>query len=205
MLFPPGMPVSKRLFDLAAAALALVALSPLLALIALLVRLFLGSPVFFSQPRSGYRRRIFQIHKFRSMTDARSADGALLPDAQRVTPLGNFLRAASLDELPELLNILRGEMSLVGPRPLLEEYTRLYSAEQALRHDVHPGLTGWAQVNGRNALTWEDKFKLDVWYVRHWSFWLDLKIIWLTPWVVLRRQGVNQPGRATVDKFDGSN
>jgi lipopolysaccharide/colanic/teichoic acid biosynthesis glycosyltransferase len=205
MLFPPGMPRSKRVLDLFASVVGLIVIAPLLALLALLVRLYLGTPILFRQPRAGYRRQIFHIYKFRTMTDARTVEGELLPDTQRVTRLGNFLRASSLDELPELINILRGEMSLVGPRPLLEEYTRLYSSEQAARHEVYPGLTGWAQVNGRNALTWEDKFKLDVWYVRHWSFWLDLKVIWLTPWVVLRRQGVNQPGRTTVDKFTGSN
>jgi sugar transferase EpsL len=205
MLLPSGLPHSKRIFDLFAAALALLMLAPCLAIIALLVRVFLGTPVLFRQPRAGYKQRIFHIYKFRSMTGERGPDGSLLPDTQRLTRLGNFMRASSLDELPELINILRGEMSLIGPRPLLVEYSSLYSPEQALRHDAYPGLTGWAQVNGRNALTWEDKFKLDVWYVRHWSFWLDIKILWLTPWVVLNRRGINQPGRATVDRFTGDN
>jgi sugar transferase EpsL len=204
MLFPPGMPRSKRIFDLIAATIALVVLSPFLVIIALLVRLVLGTPILFHQPRTGYKLRIFDIFKFRTMTEGRASDGSLLPDTSRLSGFGMFLRATSMDELPELINILRGEMSLVGPRPLLEEYAPLYSPEQAHRHEAYPGLTGWAQVNGRNALTWEDKFKLDVWYVRNWNFWLDIKIIWLTPWVVLRRRGVNQPGRATVDKFTGN-
>jgi sugar transferase EpsL len=203
-MFPPGIPPAKRLFDLLAASLALVLLSPVLLVVALLVRIVHGRPVLFGQVRPGYRGRLFRIFKFRTMSNARAANGDLLPDAKRLTPLGRFLRASSLDELPELFNILRGEMSLVGPRPLLVQYLERYSPEQARRHDVLPGLTGWAQVNGRNALTWEDKFRLDVWYVDHWSFWLDLKIIFLTFWKVFKREGISQPGHATAEEFMGS-
>ena len=203
-MFPPGLPLAKRLFDLLAASLALVLLSPVLLVVALLVQMVHGRPVLFGQVRPGYRGRLFRIFKFRTMSDARAANGDLLPDAERLTPLGRFLRASSLDELPELFNILRGEMSLVGPRPLLVQYLERYSPEQARRHDVLPGLTGWAQVNGRNALTWEDKFRLDVWYVDHWSFWLDLKIIFLTLWKVVKREGISQPGHATAEEFMGS-
>lgn len=205
MLFPPGIPWTKRIFDLLVSVLGLVLLSPVFLLIAVLIRIFLSTPVLFRQPRAGYRGRIFHIYKFRTMNAARAADGNLLPDSKRLTPLGRLLRAASLDELPELINILRGEMSLVGPRPLLEDYLPLYSPEQMRRHDVLPGLTGWAQINGRNALTWKDKFKLDIWYVDHGSFWLDLKILLVTPWIALKRTGVSQPGRATVDPFTGDN
>ncbi len=204
MLFPPGMPRIKRFFDMLASILGLVILAPFLLMIALLVRIFLGTPVLFRQPRTGYKGRVFQIFKFRTMTGARGPDGNLLPDEKRLGPFGVFLRTASLDELPELFNVLRGEMSLVGPRPLLKEYLALYSPEQMQRHDAYPGITGWAQVNGRNALTWEAKFKLDVWYVKNWSFWQDLKILLLTPAIVFRRKNVNQPGRATVDRFKGN-
>jgi sugar transferase EpsL len=203
-MFPPGIPPAKRLFDLLAASLALVLLSPVLLVVALLVRIVHGRPVLFGQVRPGYRGRLFRIFKFRTMSNARAANGDLLPDAKRLTPLGRFLRASSLDELPELFNILRGEMSLVGPRPLLVQYLERYSPEQARRHDVLPGLTGWAQVNGRNALTWEDKFRLDVWYVDHWSFWLDLRILFLTVWKVFKREGISQPGHATAEEFMGS-
>jgi lipopolysaccharide/colanic/teichoic acid biosynthesis glycosyltransferase len=154
--------------------------------------------------RPGHFGRPFKIYKFRTMTDERDAQGNLLPDAERLTRLGRFLRSTSLDELPELFNILRGEMSIVGPRPLLMQYLDRYSPEQARRHDVLPGVTGWAQINGRNALTWEDKFKLDVWYVDHWSFWLDIKILFLTAWKVIRREGISQPGHATAEKFTGN-
>lgn len=203
-MFPPGLPPAKRLFDLLAASLALLLLSPVLLIVAILVRIFHGRPVLFGQTRPGYRGQLFRIFKFRTMSDARAANGDLLPDAERLTPLGRFLRASSLDELPELFNILRGEMSLVGPRPLLVQYLDRYSPEQARRHDVLPGLTGWAQVNGRNALTWEDKFRLDVWYVDHWSFWLDLRILFLTVWKVFKREGISQPGHATAEEFMGS-
>jgi len=204
MLFPPGYPVSKRLFDLIALVLGLILLSPFILLTALSVRIFLGRPVLFRQKRPGYKGRPFYIYKFRTMTDASDSVGNLLPDAQRLTRLGRFLRVLSLDELPELFNILRGEMSLVGPRPLLMEYLPRYSPEQMRRHDVYPGLTGWAQVNGRNAITWQDKFRYDVWYVDNWSFWLDIRIILLTLWKVMKREGISQPGQATTEYFMGN-
>jgi lipopolysaccharide/colanic/teichoic acid biosynthesis glycosyltransferase len=204
MLFPPGLPVSKRIFDLILTSLGLILLSPFMLLTALSVRIFLGTPLVFRQQRPGYKGRPFFIYKFRTMTDATDAAGNLLPDSKRLTRLGRFLRALSLDELPELINILRGEMSLVGPRPLLMEYLKRYSPEQMRRHDVYPGLTGWAQVNGRNAITWQDKFALDVWYVDHWSFWLDIKIIFLTLWKVVKREGISQPGQATTEYFMGN-
>lgn len=197
------MPISKRIFDLIFAALALILLSPIILIMALLVRLFIGTPILFKQKRPGCQGRPFFIYKFRTMTNRRARDGSLLPDAQRLTPFGRFLRSLSLDELPELFNILRGDMSLVGPRPLLMEYLPLYSAEQARRHEAIPGLTGWAQVNGRNVADWPTRFALDVWYVDHWSFWLDIKIIFMTLWKVIRREGVNQPGQATVEYFKG--
>jgi lipopolysaccharide/colanic/teichoic acid biosynthesis glycosyltransferase len=199
-----GIPLSKRLFDWIVASLALVLFAPVLLLLALLVRIFHGSPVFFSQERPGYQGTPFRIYKFRTMSNARGPDGFLLPDSARLTPLGRFLRSTSLDELPELFNILLGEMSLVGPRPLLMQYLERYSPEQARRHDVLPGLTGWAQVNGRNALTWEAKFDLDVWYVDNWSFWLDIKIIFLTVFKVFKREGISQPGHATAEEFMGT-
>jgi lipopolysaccharide/colanic/teichoic acid biosynthesis glycosyltransferase len=203
-LLPAGVPFSKRLFDLLATSLGLVVISPLLLLIALLVWIFHGRPILFAQKRPGYKGQPFYIYKFRTMNERRAPDGSLLPDAERITPLGRFLRTASLDELPELFNILRGEMSLVGPRPLLMQYLERYSPEQARRHDVLPGITGWAQVNGRNALTWEDKFRLDVWYVDHWSFWLDIRILLLTLWKVLKREGIRQLGHATAEEFMGN-
>jgi sugar transferase EpsL len=204
MLFPSGLPVSKRIFDLILTSLGLILLSPFALLTALSVRIFLGRPIFFRQQRPGYKGRPFFIYKFRTMTAASDSAGNLLPDSQRLTRLGRFLRALSLDELPELFNILRGEMSLVGPRPLLMEYLERYSPEQMRRHDAYPGLTGWAQVNGRNAITWQDKFALDVWYVDHWSFWLDIKIILLTLWKVIKREGISQPGQATTEYFMGN-
>jgi sugar transferase EpsL len=193
----------KRAFDLALALLALTVLSPMIGVIAFLVWLKLGAPVLFRQPRPGLHGRIFTLYKFRTMTDARDAQGNLLPDAERMTPLGRFLRTTSLDELPELFNVLKGDMSLVGPRPLLMRYLDRYTPEQMRRHQVKPGITGWAQVNGRNVLTWEQKFALDVWYVDHWSFWLDLKTIALTVWKVLTREGISQPGQATAQEFMG--
>lgn len=204
-LFPQGVPLSKRLFDLILASLALILLSPLLLLTALAVRLGLGKPVLFRQPRPGYKGRIFTLYKFRTMRDVLAPDGTPLPDERRLTALGRLLRATSLDELPELINVLRGEMSLVGPRPLLVKYLPLYTPEQMRRHDVLPGITGWAQINGRNTLTWQEKFRLDVWYVDHWSLWLDVKILFLTVWKVLRREGISQPGQATASEFDGTN
>lgn len=169
--------------------------------LALLVRVWIGSPVLFWQERPGYKGRPFKIVKFRTMVEALDADGRPLPDSVRLTPFGRWLRSLSLDELPELYNILRGEMSLVGPRPLLVEYLPRYTPEQMRRHDVHPGLTGWAQIHGRNALEWEERFKLDVWYVDHRSLWLDARIMWITAWKVLTREGINQPGRSTTDYF----
>lgn len=197
------MAVGKRILDILVAAAGLVVLSPILLLVAILVRIFLGTPILFRQQRPGYKGKPFYIYKFRTMTDARDPDGELLPDADRLTPLGRFLRRLSLDELPEIFNVLRGEMSLVGPRPLLMEYLPRYSSEQMRRHDVYPGLTGWAQVHGRNAISWGDKFRLDVWYVDHWSFWLDIQIILLTLWKVIKREGINQPGQETIEYFKG--
>ena len=204
MLFPRGNPVVKRIFDLLTLVPGLLLLSPLILLTSLLVLLFLGRPLIFRQKRPGYKGRPFYIYKFRTMNNASDPGGKLLPDAQRLTKLGRFLRALRLDELPELFNILKGEMSLVGPRPLLMEYLERYSPEQMRRHDVYPGLTGWAQINGRNAITWQDKFALDIWYVDHWSFWLDIKIILMTLWKVLSREGISQPGQATTEYFMGN-
>ena len=194
----------KRFFDLVSACLGLLLLSiPLLFLI-LKIRRKLGSPVFFRQTRPGRHGKPFEMVKFRTMTNACGPDGQLLPDGLRLPPFGRFLRAASLDELPELWNVLKGDMSLVGPRPLLVEYLPLYSAEQSRRHEVRPGITGWAQVNGRNALSWDEKFKLDVWYVDHRSPWLDIKILWLTVRKVLVREGISAAGESTMSKFTGS-
>ena len=198
------IPFSKRIFDFLVAALGLLLVSPVLIVTAVLVALFHGTPVLFRQQRPGYKGNLFYINKFRTMSNARDKAGNLLPDAQRLTPLGRFLRSSSLDELPELFNILQGQMSLVGPRPLLTQYLTRYSPEQARRHDVMPGITGWAQINGRNALSWDEKFKLDVWYVDHWSFWLDIKILLLTVWKVFKREGISQPGHATAEEFMGN-
>jgi lipopolysaccharide/colanic/teichoic acid biosynthesis glycosyltransferase len=194
----------KTLADRLAAALALVLLSPLLIPLALLVRAKLGNPIFFRQQRPGLGGRPFNILKFRTMTDDRDAEGNLLPDAQRLTSFGCWLRSTSLDELPELINIARGDMSIVGPRPLLMRYLPLYTPEQSRRHLVKPGLTGWAQINGRNAISWEEKFRLDTWYVDHWSLWLDVKILVLTVLRVLVRDGINATGEATMPAFTGS-
>jgi lipopolysaccharide/colanic/teichoic acid biosynthesis glycosyltransferase len=199
-----GIPPSKRFFDLLATGLGLLVILPILLVIALLIWILHRRPILFRQKRPGYKGHPFFVYKFRTMNDRRAPDGSLLPDAERITPLGCFLRTLSLDELPELFNVLRGEMSLVGPRPLLMQYMERYSPEQARRHDVLPGITGWAQVNGRNALTWEDKFRLDVWYVDHWSFWLDIKILLLTLWKVLIAEGISQPGHATAEEFMGN-
>ena len=194
----------KRCFDFAISLAGLIVLAPVFALIALLVKVNLGSPVLFSQRRPGRAGRIFTMWKFRSMIDAKDVSGIFRTDAERLTRFGRWLRASSLDELPELWNILRGEMSLVGPRPLLVEYLELYSQEQARRHEVLPGLTGWAQINGRNALSWEEKFRLDVWYVEHRTIWLDLKVIALTAAKVFRRTGVTASGEATMSRFTGT-
>jgi len=193
----------KRLLDMLLTAPFLLVCAPVVALVALCVRLRLGSPVLFCQQRPGLYGRSFTLLKFRTMTEARDGQGHLLPDAERLTPLGRFLRSTSLDELPEFLNVLRGDMSLVGPRPLRMKYLERYTPEQMRRHDVRPGITGWAQVNGRNAITWEHKFALDVWYVDHLSCWLDLKIVVLTVWRILRRDGINEPGQATAQEFMG--
>jgi lipopolysaccharide/colanic/teichoic acid biosynthesis glycosyltransferase len=198
----PGT-VMKRFFDFMISLFALLLLWPVILAVALLVRLFLGKPVFFRQQRPGLNGQPLEIIKFRTMREAVDTSSKLLPDAERLTAFGRFLRASSLDELPELWNVLKGDMSLVGPRPLLMQYLSRYTPEQARRHEVRPGLTGWAQVNGRNALTWEERFKLDVWYVDHRSFLLDLKIIFMTIWKILKREGINQPGQATMEEFRG--
>jgi lipopolysaccharide/colanic/teichoic acid biosynthesis glycosyltransferase len=203
-MFPPGVPVSKRIFDLLLTSIILILISPLLLILGLVVWIKNGKPVIFKQSRPGYRSKPFWILKFRTMTDKKDQSGKLLPDEQRLTAFGCFLRGSSLDELPELFNVLRGEMSLVGPRPLLMQYLERYSPEQARRHEVLPGVTGWAQVNGRNELNWENKFRLDVWYVDHWSFWLDIKILWMTLSKVVNREGISQPGHATAEEFMGN-
>ncbi len=194
----------KRIFDITLAALGLLMLCPLLLVLTLLIRLKLGTPVFFTQTRPGLHGIPFRMVKFRTMTNTSDTSGNLLPDADRLTVFGHFLRASSLDELLELWNVLKGDMSLVGPRPLLMEYLPLYTPEQARRHEVRPGITGWAQVNGRNAISWEEKFKLDVWYVDNQSLWLDMKILWLTVWRVIRRSDISQEGHVTMEKFRGT-
>jgi lipopolysaccharide/colanic/teichoic acid biosynthesis glycosyltransferase len=193
----------KRLLDLFLTIPALLLLSPLFLIIALIVRVTLGAPILFRQSRPGQYGKIFTLLKFRTMTAARGADGAPLPDANRMTRVGRFLRRTSLDELPEFLNVLRGDMSLVGPRPLLPEYLRLYSMEQARRHETKPGITGWAQIHGRNAIPWDRKFELDVWYVDHRSLGLDLRIMAATLASLLRGEGISAPGHATATKFTG--
>ncbi len=192
---------TKRVFDLVAVILTAPLWLPLVAVLALLVRVKLGSPVFFRQKRPGRGEAIFELIKFRTMTDERDVTGRLLADDRRLTPFGEWLRGTSLDELPELVNVLRGEMSLVGPRPLLVQYLERYSPEQKRRHEVPPGLTGWAQINGRNALSWDEKFKLDVWYVDHRGLGLDLRILFRTVWQVASRQGISAPGDATMPEF----
>lgn len=194
----------KRIFDLIVTVICLLIIFPLLLLITLVSRINLGSPVLFSQQRPGLGSKPFMMYKFRTMTDERDAKGNLLDDEQRLTRYGNLLRSTSLDELPEFFNVLKGDMSLVGPRPLLMEYLPRYTSEQARRHEVQPGITGWAQVNGRNALSWEDKFTLDVWYVDNHSLWLDIKILLLTVWVILKREKINQEGHATMYEFMGT-
>ena len=194
----------KRWVDLVLSALGFILLSPLLAVVAVMVRRKLGAPILFRQQRPGRGGRPFALFKFRTMLEGRDAQGRFLPDAERLTPFGRFLRSTSLDELPELWNVLRGDMSLVGPRPLLMQYLDRYTPEQARRHEVRPGITGWAQINGRNAIAWEQKFALDVWYVDHLSFWLDVKIIALTLWKTVKREGISQVGQATAEEFMGS-
>jgi lipopolysaccharide/colanic/teichoic acid biosynthesis glycosyltransferase len=190
--------------DLALTIPGVIVISPLLALITLLARVLLGSPVLFRHVRPGYKGKPFTLYKFRTMADRRDEAGKLLSDEQRLTSFGRFLRATSLDELPELYNVLRGEMSLIGPRPLLMQYLERYTPEQARRHDALPGITGWAQINGRNNVSWEDKFALDVWYVDHCSLWLDVKILAVTFWKVFKREGINEPGNATAREFMGT-
>jgi lipopolysaccharide/colanic/teichoic acid biosynthesis glycosyltransferase len=201
---PLNVPIIKRGFDLLVSSIGLIILSPLLVLISLAVLASNGLPVLFRQKRPGYQGKPFIIYKFRTMADKFDSHGKLLPDEQRLKRLGRILRTYSLDELPELFNVFKGEMSLVGPRPLLMQYLERYTPEQARRHEVLPGMTGWAQINGRNAITWEDKFRYDVWYVDHWSFWLDIKIIAETIWKVLIREGINQPGHISAGEFMGT-
>ena len=196
--------IIKRFFDFTSAFSTLLLLSPLLLMVAVLIRTLLGSPVLFTQRRPGMHGRPFLMYKFRTMTNTKDSAGNHLPDEERLTSFGKMLRRTSIDELPELLNVLKGDMGLVGPRPLLMEYLSLYSPEQARRHEVHPGITGWAQVNGRNAISWEEKFKLDVWYVDNQSFRLDIKILWMTVVKVFKREGISQEGQATMEKFMGS-
>jgi lipopolysaccharide/colanic/teichoic acid biosynthesis glycosyltransferase len=193
----------KRAFDLFLAMPAILFLLPILALIAFLVKIFHGSPIIFEQVRSGLHGKAFTMYKFRTMAIARDVEGNLLPDSERLTSFGRFLRATSIDELPELINVIKGEMSLVGPRPLLMEYLPLYSFEQNRRHEVKPGITGWAQINGRNELRWEEKFRYDIWYVDNWSLWLDIKILAITMFNVVLRKGINHPGQATAEAFKG--
>ncbi len=196
--------IVKRALDVTVSLIGLLVLSPLLLVVALIVRLTMGRPVLFRQERPGLGGKLFTMVKFRTMRDALDREGNPLPDEARLTKVGQFLRSTSLDEFPELLNVLKGEMSLVGPRPLLTEYLSLYTPQQARRHEARPGITGWAQVNGRNAVSWEQKFEYDVWYVDNWTLWLDAKILWLTAWTVLQREGISQAGVATADKFTGS-
>ncbi len=195
---------TKRLFDLLLTFLGLLVIAPIIVLTVFCVRIKLGTPVLFTQDRPGLHGTPFRIYKFRTMTNEQGADGHLLSDAIRLVPFGRFLRSTSLDELPELINVFKGEMSLVGPRPLLVEYLDRYSPEQARRHDVRPGITGWAQVNGRNAISWEEKFKLDVWYVDNRSLYLDVKILFMTVWKTVKRKDISEEGQATMSKFMGS-
>ncbi|MGG1676770.1 sugar transferase [Neobacillus sp. NRS-1170] len=194
----------KRVIDIFISFFLLILLSVIIVIVALLVRWKLGSPIIFKQQRPGLHGMPFFIYKFRTMTDARNNKGDLLPDEFRLTSFGKFLRKTSLDELPQLINIIKGDISLVGPRPLLMEYLQLYTPEQARRHDVRPGITGWAQINGRNAITWEEKFKLDVWYVDHQSLWLDIKILFFTVIKVFKSEGINKQGHVTVESFRGN-
>lgn len=195
----------KRILDFIISLVALIILSPLMLIIYILVKINLGSPAFFVQERVGKDNKVFKMIKFRTMRDVRDKNGNLLSDNERVTKLGSFLRSFSLDELPELINIIRGDMSLIGPRALLVQYLALYNDEQIRRHEVLPGLTGWAQINGRNSITWSEKFKLDVWYVDNWSLWLDIKIFFLTFWKVIKREGINQSESVTMEYFNGTN
>lgn len=195
----------KRAFDVSLAAILLAATLPILLMVALIVLINFGRPILFSQPRPGLHEKIFRIYKFRTMHDTRDPNGNLLPDAMRLCALGQFLRSTSLDELPALWNVLKGEMSLIGPRPLLVDYLPIYSAAQRRRHEVRPGITGWAQVNGRNDISWRQKFELDVWYIDNQSFWLDIRILFMTLVCVLQRAGISKHGHSTTDYFDGLN
>jgi sugar transferase EpsL len=203
-ILPPNVPRIKRAFDLILTIPGLIFLSPILALASLAILLQDGRPILFRQLRPGLNTEIFSLYKLRSMRTVHGKDGELPPDHLRLTRLGKFLRATSIDDLPNLFNVLRGEMSLVGPRPLLVQYLERYNSEQIRRHEVLPGITGWAQINGRNAISWEEKFALDLWYVDNWTFWLDLKILILTFWKVLKRDGISAPGEATSQEFTGS-
>lgn len=195
----------KRIFDVAISILGLIILLPMLIIIALIIKIKLGKPIFFIQERVGKRNKIFKMIKFRTMKDIKDENGKVLPDEKRHTTIGKTLRALSLDEIPELINVIKGDMSLVGPRPLLKEYLSLYSQEQLKRHQVLPGITGWAQINGRNAISWTEKFKLDIWYVCNWSLLLDLKILFLTIYKVIKKDGINQDDNITMEYFNGSN
>ena len=200
-----GKMFAKRVLDILISVVALILLSPIMLIIYVLVIINLGGPAFFVQERVGKDNKVFKMIKFRTMKDSKDKNGNLLSDNERLTKFGSFLRSFSLDELPELINIIKGEMSLVGPRALLVQYLECYDREQIRRHEVLPGLTGWAQINGRNSITWNEKFKLDVWYVDNWSFWLDIKILFLTFWKVIRREGINQSETVTMEYFNGSN
>ena len=197
--------IIKRIFDFTASLCGLILLSPILIVVALLIRLNLGSPIFFTQDRVGKHNKVFKMIKFRSMKDGVDKDGNLLPDEMRLTKFGKMLRSTSLDELPELINVLKGDMSLIGPRPLLVDYLPLYSEDKIRRHNVLPGLTGWAQIKGRNNLSWNEKFNLDVWYVDNWSLILDIKIFFLTIYKVFKREGISQDGNVTMERFNGFN
>ena len=196
----------KRVFDFCISLMALVMLSPLLLMVAIWLHFAnKGAGVFFFQERPGKDAKLFRIVKFKTMTDERGADGRLLPDAQRLTKVGKFVRSTSIDELPQLINVLKGDMALIGPRPLMPKYLPLYSPEQARRHEVRPGISGWAQCHGRNSISWTEKFKLDVWYVDHCTLWTDLKVIWITIQKVLKRDGISEEGQATIEAFNGHN
>jgi sugar transferase EpsL len=200
-----GWLLMKRLFDILVSLILLICFSPIYVIFTLLVKVKLGSPIIFKQQRPGLYEKPFYLYKLRTMTDERDHKGQLLPDDKRLTTFGQFLRKYSIDEYPQIINVIKGDISLVGPRPLLMEYLPLYTKEQSMRHNVRPGITGWAQINGRNAITWEEKFNLDVWYVNNYSFLLDIKILFLTIYKVVVSEGINQPGNATMESFKGSN
>jgi len=197
-------PTIKRILDFVLSIIIMLVCLPVMLIVGLIIFLTEGKPIFFFHERPGKDGQPFKLIKFRSMRNARDAEGNLLPDGERITNFGNFIRKTSIDELPELINVLRGEMSLVGPRPLLMQYVDRYSPQQFRRHEVLPGITGWAQVNGRNAISWNEKFMLDIWYIDHWSVWLDIKILLLTVWKVISGEGISQAGRATMDEFMGN-